>query len=226
MSKTLTKIRQLPVLAQALTQSFNDGEKIYLNWCGLLGEARESFDDDDDFWEWVEDTTPFKKTTAYRYLQVQREVIAVHSGAESAIKSMPFNALLAIAKQNLSKSTKNKAIKLYAKHEENPEKHARPTTADIKRLVRAESPRAPSKPKISVMSRPAFDDRLTKCLEGSATNPFYLFALIPEAHYTDGEILVRHWKGKYHPDKGGSNAQFNIITELGIQLINTLKESS
>ena len=153
MSKTLTKIRQLPVLAQALTQSFNEGEKIYLNWCGLLGEARESFDDDDDFWEWVEDTTPFKKTTAYRYLQVQREVIAVHRGAESAIKSMPFNALLAIAKQNLSKSTKNKAIKLYAKHEENPEKHARPTTADIKRLVRAESPRAPSKPKISVMSR-------------------------------------------------------------------------
>mgnify|MGYP001553382039 CR=1 FL=1 len=60
MSNLANTSAALDKLATSLNSLYTQMEKCYVTVCETMGAAREHFDDDAEFWSWVEDTTPFK----------------------------------------------------------------------------------------------------------------------------------------------------------------------
>jgi hypothetical protein len=219
--KNLT-VKDLPILAKAITDDYTTGQRCAVSMCYNIGYAWEIWhqrDDDDGFWEWLEDETPAelgKSRKAEKYLQVYRNVLADSAGEN--IKNIPFTKLLTLAATKGTGNQKGPAQPALPKQKrdallkqltgDNP-----PTTQDIKDEVKKALPEKviPIKAKEAFIW-PVFADRLAQ-YDGfmSPEKAARLFALDRQASPEDIRIMAKHWKQKYHPDKGGNKEEFETI---------------
>ena len=218
--KSLT-VNDLPILAKAITDDYTTGQRCAVSMCYNLGYAWEIWhqrDDDEGFWDWLEDSVPkdIPRKTMRTYLQVYRNVLA--DAATENIKDIPITKLVTLAATkgsgNQTKAAepalpkkKREAI-LKKLTSDNP-----PTTKEIKEEVKKALPQpTPIKPVLFVW--PTFAVRLEECLHDSHMSPVKaarLFAMSHEANEEDIRIIAKHWKHKYHPDKGGKQEEFQLI---------------
>jgi len=213
-------VKDLPNLAKAITSDYTTGQRCAVSMCYNIGYAWEIWhqrDDDDGFWQWLEDETPDgvgKSRRAQEYLQVYKNVLA-----ESATKvtDIPMNKLIELARTKrdggsttstpaLPKQKRDSLLKKLTS--DNP-----PTTKEIKEEVRRSLPEkvVPIKPKDHFVW-PTFAVRLSQ-YDGymSPEKAAKLFALDRQASPEDIKIMAKHWKQKYHPDKGGNKDEFDTI---------------
>lgn len=209
MSTTVTTSPALDNLATSLNTLYNQMEKCYVTICEKMGAAREYFEDDDEFWGWVDDYTDFKRRTANEYLQVQRNVLERRS-ADETVKSIPFNVLRELSRANLPKSTQNKVIKDFTKAAQKDTK--KPTLEDVKVDVRKALGKPPKKV-VALLRKKTFAERLAYA-DGTDVSAWWLFDL-PENYCPEtASILVKYWKQKYHPDRDDGDAYlFTLLTE-------------
>jgi hypothetical protein len=228
LQKVISKltVKDLPQLAKSITDDYTTGQRCAVSMCYNIGYAWEIWhqrDDDDGFWEWLENETPTEigaKRKAEKYLQVYRNVLA--DSTTENIKDVPFGKLLTLAatapsqrgeggrfkqpKPALPKQKRDSLLKQLTS--DNP-----PTTQQIKDEVKKVLPKVtPIKPVQFIW--PTFSVRLSECLHDdhmSPTKAARLFAMSHEANEEDIRIIAKHWKHKYHPDKGGTTEEFNLI---------------
>jgi hypothetical protein len=206
---------QLDNLATNLKSLFNQMEKCYITICNVMGDSREFFDDDEEFWDWVENATPFKRRTAADYLSVHRNVLSRH-GAEEKIKTMPFKALREIAKENVPKSVQNKVINSYVTAEKKDTQ--KPKLADVKAAVRESLGKSKPIPKpVLIIRKKTFAERLDYADKFNVAG-FWLFDLPEDYCPETAALVVKHWKQKYHPDRGGDSYMFALLSEKANEL--------
>jgi hypothetical protein len=223
LQKVISKltVKDLPQLAKSITDNYTTGQRCAVSMCYNIGYAWEIWhqrDDDDGFWEWLDENVPQEigKSTLRSYLQVYRNVL-LDSSAEN-IKTVPITKLITLSatkgsgNQNktsepaLSKPKRDSLLKKLTSDKP-------PTTQDIKDEVKKALPEkvVPIKPKEAFVW-PVFADRLAQ-YDGhmSPEKAARLFALDRQASPEDIKIMAKHWKQKYHPDKGGNIEEFNTI---------------
>jgi len=225
MSKSMT-VKDLPRLAKAITDDYTTGQRCAVSMCYNIGYAWEIWhqrDDDEGFWDWLKDETPAeigKSRKAEQYLQIYKNVLS--SSTVENVKDVPISKLLELsrtaktirggggtfAESKPALPQKKREAILKQLTSDNP-----PTTKQIKEEVRKALPKVtPIKPVLFVW--PTFAVRLSECLRDdhmSATKAARLFAMSHEANEEDIRIIAKHWKHKYHPDKGGNKEEFQKI---------------
>lgn len=208
-----------------------EGENIYILVADEMVEARRRLERS-EFAIWVEKNTPYKKATATEYLAIADRVISGR-GRIKSIKSIPYKALRALSKINVTKSTQDKVLRLYAKAENNPDKHKPPTVKEVKKII-SESLLALPDPESSGENKestnkilPPFSRRLEIAMrnkDGIVEGPF-LFGLHPQCPPEDIQVYTKVWLQKYHPDKqGGDSSKFIIIKEISNRFIKDQNE--
>lgn len=217
MSAVTKPSAQLVKLSNTLNTLYSQMEKCYITICETMGIAREHFDDDDHFWEWVEEATPFAKNTAFKYLQVHDNVIETVAHAQrETIKTMPFSALQELAKENTPKSIKTKVIKQFAAAQKDEDKKA-PTREQVRETVRQAVPTKRKRPGPQVVRKHDFDNRL-EYADKHPVSAVWLFDLPADYCPETADILVKYWKRQYHPDKGGNKYWFALVSEKANEL--------
>lgn len=212
-AKTSTALNSL---ADKLNSLYTQMEKCYVTVCETMGAARDHFDDDDDFWDWVETCTDFKRRSANQYLQVHRNVLGNRGTSEKA-KSMPFNALRELAKENVPKSVQNKVMNQFDKAAKG--KAEKPKLEQVKAQVREGlgKPQPKIKQPPAIVRKRSFAERL-EYADKHDVAAYWLFDLPQDYCPETAAIVVKHWKQKYHPDRGGNAYQFALLTEKADEL--------
>jgi hypothetical protein len=216
MSQLAKTSGQLDKLATRLNSLYTQMEKCYVTVCEVMGAARDYFEDDDDFWGWVEDATPFKRKTANIYLQVERNVLGDSNRRDKA-KGMPFSALREIAKENVPKSVQTKVIKQYDRAAKGMAK--KPNLSQVKAQVRESlgNPAVKPRPKPSIVRKASFAERL-EYADKHDVAAYWLFDLPQDYCPETAALVVKHWKQKYHPDRGGDKYKFALLSEKANEL--------
>lgn len=219
-NKGLT-VSDLPKLAKAITDDYTTGQRCAVSMCYNIGYAWEIWhqrDDDEGFWDWLDENVPQEigKSTLRSYLQVYRNVLLESSSKD--LREVPITKLITLAatkgsgtrhapaKPALPKQKRDSLLKKLTS--DTP-----PTTQEIKDEVKKALP--PKVVSIKPKERfvwPTFAVRLAQ-YDGfmSPEKAARLFALDRQASPEDIKIMAKHWKQKYHPDKGGSKQEFDTI---------------
>lgn len=206
----------LPKLATELNNLFTQMETCYVSVCTKMGEAREEFEDDEDFWDWVEDYTPFKRAMSLEYLQVHKNVLSGR-GQSSIPNAIPFKVLRVLSKTNIPKTVQNKVLRDFEKHQLNPEKFEKPKLEDIKRVVNESLGKTPVKKVPAIVRKESFSSRLDYA-DKFDVSALWLFDLPQDYCPETASIVVKYWKQKYHPDKGGNKYHFALLSEKANEL--------
>jgi hypothetical protein len=99
--KNLT-VNDLPMLAKAITDDYTTGQRCAVSMCYNIGYAWEIWhqrDDDEGFWEWLQEETPAevaKTRKAEECLQIYRNVLA--DSPSEKIKDVPVTKLLELSR--------------------------------------------------------------------------------------------------------------------------------
>jgi hypothetical protein len=215
MSNVAKTSPELDKLADRLNVLYSQMEKCYVTVCETMGAAREHFDDDDDFWDWVGDATSFSRTSSNQYLQVYRNVLE-NRGFSEKVKSMPFKSLREIAREDVPKSIQNKVINDFAKADKG--KARKPKYEEVKAQVRGALGKPAQKPKpLTIVRKKSFAERLEYADKHDVAGQ-WLFDLPQDYCPETAGILVKYWKRKYHPDQGGNAYMFALLSEKADQL--------
>lgn len=155
--------------------------------------------------EWVEDEVGWHRSTADKYLQIH-DCLA-HSGRDLIENGCSFNTLQLLSKTSLPSAVRERIVsKLLGKKP--------PSPAEVKQIINDAIPKGIALPEPVEFHYPPFAVRLNEMLHDEFMSPekaARLFGMSIKAHLDDIKIITRHWKQKYHPDKGGSKEEYQKI---------------
>lgn len=196
-----TEIVSLDGIASEINEIAVQVEQSYMRTAELLHIARDQFEEEDEkgFLDWALSHTTYKKSNIYDYINVY-DKFNNSGGRNKQGKPIPFTVLSELTKQDIPKATVNKVLRKF-------DNVVPPTREEVRQTIRESKPE--HQPPALTFQKP-FSERCN-------TNKFHLreeYLLDTGQFFANAEtvrILAKHWKNKYHPDKGGNAEIFNRI---------------
>jgi len=209
----------LTAIADEINAIYSNVENEHMRTAILLAQAGRKFkakypDMDKNtlnakFIKWAEKETPYSSNKIYRYVAVQNSFSNLKKTVD---KSIPFSTLEALSSAKASNKTVNAVLKKF-------DGDKKITTAEVKKIIKKAQPPKPPKPQKPVpVVNPCFAER-SKRSGSYVANPGYLLEVIPTHSAETVRILAKHWKQKYHPDRGGDADIFDRIVKAEQQLL-------
>ena len=195
-----TEIVSLDGIASEINEIAVQVEQSYHRTAELLHIAREQFEEENEkgFMEWATSHTPYKRRHIDDHLRVYEKFLG--TGRLNKEKPIPFTVLRELTRQDVPAATVAKVLRKF-------DNVVPPSREEVRQIVKEAKPEY--QPPALTFQKP-FAERCN-------TSKFHLreeYLLDTGQFFANAEtvrILAKHWKNKYHPDKGGDAEIFNRI---------------
>lgn len=207
MSKSIATSAQISEIEwKKLDKLYSGMESSMINWCIAVSHL-------EDRQEEISDRFGIERSAIARMIIIGENADKFVINDHKTIKNLPsgYNQLYLLA--DLNKTQIKEACK-----------DGVPTRAKLRAY--RESLGLVKKQAVNVIAKynPDFEKRSER--KGNIVSlPYYLFDLHDDCSTETVKILAKHWKQKYHPDKGGDNDIFQRICEAEKAILNARGES-
>ena len=151
---------------------------------------------------WATEHTKYTSTHVNNYLRVY-ERVSEESRFLNTKNPIPFMTLRELVRQEVPKKAVSEVIRKF--NNQKP-----PTREDVKRLIREAQPER----EIPVIHYARdFAARAEKGLGSFSLKAEFLLDLSETASAETVRLVARHWKNKYHPDRGGDAKIFDMVVK-------------
>lgn len=196
--------KSLASKASRINELYAGMANAYLETAAILASAlEEDFNEDKkEFLEWATSKTLYSASHINTHLRVH-ERFGSHTGLLELENPIPIKVLEKLSGQDISSATVKRIIRMYQRKIEDL-----PTQREAIKLISGamELP-APVEPEYNL----PFEQRIPP--EGYVVKAEKLLDVDAYASAETVRILARHWKNKYHPDKGGDARVFDLIVQ-------------
>ena len=195
-----TELVSLDSIANEINEISVQVEHSYHRTAELLHIAREQFEEEDEkgFMEWATSHTSYSRSHVDRHLQVYDRFLA--RGALNTKNPIPITVLTELSKQDVTKATVAKVLRKF-------DNVVPPTREEVRQTIRESKPEY--QPPVIPYAKP-----MAERINQSEQYVLIAHKLLDIDQYASAEtvrLVAKHWKHKYHPDKGGDTKSFDRI---------------
>jgi hypothetical protein len=180
--------------------------------CVGLAEAKDACEEEGELWSEFTESVDWKLDTADGYVRIAKELPV--RGRVLSEKGCSFSTLQALAARDLPKAVQKRLIDKMVKKEYIDRKYGAAIQAEVRAALPSTKLVAV---KAVIVRRDAFAERL-EYADKFDVSAEWLFDLPTDYCPETASLVVKYWKQKYHPDRGGSKYMFALLTEKAERL--------
>jgi len=180
--------------------------------CVGLAEAKDACEAEGESWVDFTESVDWKLDTADGYVRVAKELPV--RGRVLSEKGCSFSTLQALAARDLPKAVQKRLIDKMVKKDYIDRKYGAAIQAEIRAALPGPARQLPAP---VLIRKDAFAERL-EYADQFDVSAEWLFDLPEDYCPETASLVVKHWKQKYHPDRGGNPYKFALLTEKADKL--------
>ena len=195
-----TELVSLDSIANEINDIAAQVEQSYHRTAELLHMAREQFEEENEkgFIHWATEHTSYTKAHVYAHLNVYDKFLS--TGRIKEEKPIPFTVLRELTRQDVPAATVAKVLRKF-------DNVVPPTREEVREIVRESKPEY--QPPVIPYAKP-----MAERINQSEQYVLIAHKLLDIDQYASAEtvrLVAKHWKHRFHPDKGGDRKSFDRI---------------